>query len=170
MAAGDAFDAALELLNACQAALATTPGGAIDRAYVSPGLPAFDCCPQITVHAGGTGEGDTAPLAPPLSPGHRANVQGTVPMLQLTVTVIRCSPVWEENAKQPPSPAALQAAAEVTYNDVWAIWSLLRDAKRAETLFAPASREFFFDPAFPVLTSGGCAGWQLPFRVALGGY
>ena len=174
MAATDLYDAARELLEACEAAVATTPGGAIERSYVSPGLPALDCCPQLTVHVGASIEGDTSPLAPPLQPAHRASQGLTVPLVQLTATVVRCAPSWDEGADQPPPTSEIDDVARLTNADLWAIWNMLRDLHRAGSLFSapagPGSREFFFDPAFPISVQGGCAGWSIPFRVSLGGY
>src|SRR5665811_316733 len=93
-AATDLFDLAKEYLQACEAAVATTPGGPIARSFVSPGLPAWDCCPQLSVHVGGPVIGDTMPLAPPLQPGHRFEDTGTVNLVALTATVLRCSPTF----------------------------------------------------------------------------
>lgn len=168
MAATDLFDVAHELLEACAAAVATTPAGAIDRAFVSPSLPAFDCCPQLTVHVGNALEGDSLPLSPPMQPSHRV-VDKLVPMVQLTCSVIRCTP-GPDMRGDPPEVVEIEDAAKQTNADLWAIWNGLRTAKREETLFPPREREFFFDPAFPISIQGGCAGWLIPFRVTLGGY
>lgn len=166
---GDLFSAATELLAACEAAIATAPGGAIARAFVSPGLPALDCCPQLTVHAGGPGEADTQPLTTPLQPGHRVSQTALVNLIQFTITVVRCSP-----SEAIPPAAALQASAEETFGDLWALWNVLKQEHRAGNLFdaeaGPGSRELFFDPAIPLNPQGGCAGWLVPLRVSLGGY
>ncbi len=173
MAPADLYAVAAELLAGCSDAVATTVGGPIDRAFVSPGLPALDCCPQLTVHVGAAAEGDTEPLSPPLQPGHRTP-GNLVPLVQLCATVVRCSPVWNDGSDSPPAPSAIEAAAVETTQDLWAIWNVLRQQHRAGTLFTapagPGSREFFFDPVFPINAAGGCAGWFIPFRVSLGGY
>lgn len=168
MAASDLFDVARELLTACAAAVATTDAGAIDRVFVSPSLPAFDCCPQLTVHVGNALEGDSSPLSPPMQPSHRA-VDKVVPMVQLTCSVVRCLAGPDARGNAPPV-SAIEDAARQTNADLWAIWNELRTMKRDGTLFAPREREFFFDPAFPISVQGGCAGWLIPFRVTLGGY
>lgn len=172
MAAGDLYAAARELLEATQAAL-VLEGAPVDRAFVSPALPALDCCPQLTVHIGGAAEGDTAPLQPPLQPGHRTPQVGVVPLVQLTVTIVRCSPVQDAGGN-PPAASAIDATAEATAADLWAIWNHLRTLHREGLLFTapagPPGREMYFDPAFPLNTAGGCAGWQIPLRVSLGGY
>lgn len=171
MAATDLFDLCAEYLAAVEAAVATTPGGAIVRAYVSPGNPAFDCPPQATVHAGGPIEGDTAPLAPPLVAGERTRVTDAVFLIQMTATVIRCTPTLTEEAGF-PSATELETSANETLSDVWAIWNFCRDQIRQGLLFASPSgrREVFFDPAVAVPIEGGAAGWQIPVRVQLGGY
>ncbi len=171
MAQGDLFALASELLSASEGIVAGTPGGAIDRAFVSPGLPALDCCPQLTVHAGGPAEADTSPITTPLDPGHRTANFELLNLIQLTITVVRCAPMPETGL---PSAAMLSAVSAETYADLWALWCELRDLHRAGTLFTapagPGSRELFFDPAFPLNPQGGCAGWQIPLRVELGGY
>lgn len=173
MAATDLFDLAAELLTAAETAIAGSPGGPIDRAFVSPGLPSLDCCPQLTVHVGGPAEGDTTPLNTTLQPGHRTSQTALVNLVQLTITVVRCCP-GPTDSHPIPSAASIQAAAEQTYADLWALWNELRAAHRAGTLFAadagPGSRELFFDAAFPLNPQGGCAGWLVPMRVSLGGY
>jgi hypothetical protein len=177
MAATDLYDLCVELLDACAEAVTST-GFPIERAYVSPGPPPWDC-EQLTVHAGGPVPGDTAPLQPPLQPAHRVDAVGQVNMVTLVATVVRCCvPIMDEDAQGPwyPPAADIEAAAKVTLDDVWAIWNHVATRKRDGTLFAwpdragHQTRECAFDPAFPIATSGGCAGWQLQFRVQLSGY
>lgn len=170
MAATDLFDLAAEYLAAVAAALVTTDAGVPDRAYVSPGAPAFDC-EQVTVHVGGPVEADTAPLAPPLMLGERTQVQGAVFLIQMTATIVRCTAVSDEDGNPPPI-ADLEASAMKIHADVWATWNFCRDAIRQGLLFASPSgrREVFFDPAVSLEISGGVAGWQIPIRVQLGGY
>lgn len=156
-----------EYLDACQDAIATTLGGRIDRAYVSPGPPAWDCPPQLTVHAGGPVVGDTAPLQPPLQPGERAQEQGLVTLVTMTATILRCSPVPSQTHIA-PSPQALAAAAQECNQDVWAVWIALIQGKRDETVWAPKERPMFLDPGVAVNTQGGVSGWQLQVRVGTG--
>lgn len=171
MAAAGLYDLCREFLEACAEACTIAPAGAIDRAYVSPGMPAFDCCPQLTVHAGGPQQADTAPLAPPLQPGHREQTTQALILVQMTATVIRCSPTLElDGSPTMPDPALLDASAAETLGDVWTIWNHLATLKRTDALWGPKTREVFFDAAIPVMTSGGCAGWQIPVRVQLDGY
>lgn len=172
MAAADLYDLCKALLDASAEAVALSPGGEIDRRFVSPGLPAFDCCPQLTVHAGGPQWGDTAPLQPPLQPGHRVDEGRALNLVTVTVTVIRCVPGLEEQGQtvRLPTAASLDESSKATLGDCWAIWNHLYTRKLDLTLFPPRTREMFFDPAVPVSIAGGCAGWMLQFRVQLGGY
>lgn len=173
MAPSDLFDLCKEYLAACEAAVSGAPGGSIDRAYVCSGPPAWDCCPQLTVHAGGPAEGDTAPLGPPLQAGHRPGL-GIVNLVAMTATVLRCVPTVTSEGDW-PDPAKMEATAQQTDGDCWAIWNYLLTHKRNGTLFAgadgdPDQREMFLDPAVALTSAGGCAGWELPIRVQLGGY
>lgn len=170
----DLYDAAQQLLDAAAVAVATARGGAIDLQAIWPGLPSYDCVPALYVHAGGTSIGDTLPLQPALQPMQRMVTTGEVNLLQLTITVLRCVPVIEEEQASIllPDPVAISAAAAECYADLWAIWNHLKNEHRAGHLFQRPSgrREFVFDPAVPVRTSGGAGGWEIPIRVELGGF
>ncbi|MFL5309680.1 MAG: hypothetical protein ACJ79H_04410 [Myxococcales bacterium] len=170
----DLYALCREWLDVCELAVASTPGGAIARSFVSPGMPAWDCPPQLTVHAGGPAEADTLPLQPPLAPGMRPSTAGSVHIINMTATVLRCSPTVKQAGKsfKLPSPAALEATARECDADVWALWAWTRRAYQAGFLFPSEDRrrELFFDPAVPVRTAGGASGWEIQIRVALGGY
>lgn len=173
-AATDLYDLCKEYLGACVEAVALSPGGPIDRAFVAPGNPAWDCCPQLTVHAGGPAIADTAPLSPPLQPGHRIADVGAVHLVTMTATVIRCSPGVGENGEL-PTAAELDATSQETLGDLWSIWNHVATLKREGLIFAAPdgnakTREMFFDPAVALGTQGGCSGWQVQIRVQLGGY
>lgn len=164
-------DLCVEYRDAVSAAVATTAAGPIGLAYVCVSLPALDCCPMIAVYAGGPGEGDTAPLLPPLSPATRTIRQGDVNLIQMTALVVRCIGTLMSDG-QPPSPAQQEAAAKMCNDDVWAVWNWLKSRIRDKTLFTTPSgvREVFFDAAIPFNAQGGCAGFMIPIRVELGGY
>lgn len=170
MAASDLYDLCREYLDACASALELSPGGPIDRAFVSPGPPAWDCCPQLTVHAGGPSAGDTLPLSPPLQPGHRIEDGVLYNMVAMTATVIRCTPVVREGSNQAPDATGLEASAAELLGDIWAIWNHVATLKRYYGLWTPKEREVFFLPAVALNAAGGCAGWQMEIRVQLGGY
>jgi hypothetical protein len=170
MAAGDLYALCREFLQASADALLDAPAGPIDRAFVSPGPPAWDCCPQLTVHAGGPAPADTEPLAPPLQPGHRIQDGVLLNLVTMTATVIRCTPTVPEGSTGFPDAADLDASAEELLGDVWAIWNHIATLKRAGSLWGPKTREVFFDPAVALNAAGGCAGWQMQVRVQLDGY
>src|SRR3954468_19183344 len=156
-------DAAKEYLAAVQAALALTDNPTLDRAFVSPGVPAWDCG-QIAVYVGSAVEADTAPLAPPLQPARRVDQHLMLNMVTLTAVVIRCCvpvPTGEGPNILFPSAASMQEVSDQTNADLWAIWNHLAQMKRAGSLFPPERREFIFDPAVPTAIAGGCAGWQV---------
>jgi hypothetical protein len=165
----DLYDLAAEWLAACELAVASAPGGAIAYAFVAPGSPALDC-ELLAVWAGGPIEAETAPLSPPLAPGHRDTVQGAVHLVNLTCCVVRCSPVGDDQGRA-PSAAEYEAVARQTMGDVWAIWNFTRQRHRDGSLFASGhQREVFLEPAYPLPIQGGLAGWQVPIRVQLDGY
>lgn len=168
MTATALYDAAAEYLAACVAALnSETTSGAPERRFVTNGPPAWDCCPQLTVHVGGPAVADTAATRT-LGPGHRIATTGFVNMVSMTATILRCAPIIEGNTL--PSPAALAAAAAEMDADLWAIWNWIATRKRDLSLFGPKERELLMDPASSLNQQGGCCGWQIPIRVQLDGY
>lgn len=167
MAAVDLYTAASELLDACSAQLATTIGGPISRAYVSPGDPAFDCCPQLTVHVSSLSQLETSPVSPVPQPGMRPRL-GVVYQAEMVVTVVRCVSVPEGG--QLISAAQLDLEAQAVLADGWAIWNMLHAHHGAGTLLGPACREVFLDRALAISPEGGCAGWEFRLRAQLDGY
>lgn len=174
MASTDLYDLALELLAAADASLADAPGGQIPEPFVSPGLPAFDFTPMLTVHVGSPQTADTFPLQPPLQPGHRVEIGAEVPLISLTITCTRLVPIVEVTggAILLPNTLDMDAAAQLIDGDLWAIWNGLRARYKAGALFASDSgkREFFFEGAVAFNPQGGHGGWEMPVRVHLGGY
>lgn len=168
---GDLHDLALELLTASIDALDTIPNtepsllGAPDRAYVNSGQPALDCCNQLVVNAAAIREGQTPPGG--LGAGTRHRQQFRVNLVGLNVTITRCDNSLLED--QIPSATNLQALAEQTNADAWALWNYLWNLARSGDLFSICD-EVFFDAMTPVGPSGGCSGWLLQMRVQLEGY
>ena len=162
----DLQDLAQEFLDACVEALDTIPsvapglGGAPARSYVSPGRPAFDCCPQLTVH---TGPVTASPTSPGTTTGTSAR-SALVTVPALIATIVRCIPTGEQ-----PATEDMQAAAEQINADGWALWNHILNLIRAGDLFQVCG-EVFWDGLRPVDPQGGCAGWTLNLRVLLDGY
>lgn len=155
-----------DLLAVAAGALAGTTGGPIDRQFVAAGLPALDCCPQLTVHTAGHGLlATSAPGA--LTPGHRRTV-GSVRYVRFVVTVVRCAPVPGKNGDA-PSPTAQAAIAATIGEDAPAIIDAVAKADAAGTLFGGACREFYFDGATSLDPAGGCVGWVINYRASIEG-
>jgi len=166
---------ASEYLVACAAGLALTPGGEPDYQAIWPGPPSFDCASSsLLVYVGAANVADTYPLQPPLQPMQRISTTGQVDLIALTAVVLRCVPGIEDDGQNLllPSTDKISAAAAICYADLWGVWNYLKNQFRAGLLFASQSnrREFQFDPAIPVQSQGGVAGWSIPIRIQLGGY
>lgn len=168
--ATDLHTLAAALLQASSDALDGLPGplaGAPQRQFVSPGAPAFDCCEdgQLTVHTTAIGED---PHFGPVGSGvkHRAS-KAHVNLATFVVTIVRCVGAYGDGG--PPDPAAMEAVAEQTNADAWALWNGLWSATVSGDLFSVCG-EVYFDGLRAVPTSGNCAGWTLQVRASLDGY
>lgn len=159
---------ALELLAACEDALATTVGGVPDRSFVSAGQPALDCCPQLTVHVEGISADTTAPVNP-LAAGHRTQT-GQLILARMVVTIARCAPTFGGDTLITPSASALQESALEVDQDMWAIWNKLFTVKEEGNIFDGACSALYFNGGIPLDTAGGCAGWTFEVQAAIQGY
>lgn len=162
-----------DLLAACVESLDTIPsfapalGGAPERSFISPGIPVWDCCEQLTVHTEGVIEGDTAPGGN--AAGRRATYT-RVNLPVLTASITRCVPTAGGTTVEAlPETTDLQDAAEQIHADGWALWNHLFNMIRAGDLFALCD-EVFWDGLRAFAPSGGCGGWSITFRVQLDGY
>jgi hypothetical protein len=172
MPAADLYIAASDLLTSCIDLLDWT-----DRAYVSNGLPAFDCCPQLTVHAGPFNRDLVVPTPGSPSPSEaiaKRTTRGNKNRVPLVVTVLRCVPTLKQSGKSTvlfPDPADLSASAAEMMGDVWILWNGLQRLTRDALLFADVEncRCVDFGPATPVSDQGGCGGWTLVVTVQLDG-
>lgn len=180
-AIGDLFDLAQLLLDIVAEALDTIPAfdttleGAPERQFVSPGQPvndfvSADCCSAIAVWAVPTVEADTTPGG--LNAGRRAARQAWINHVGLNAVVWRCIPVGESSAVgvyTPPTAAQLTESARQHLADGWALWNHLHNAQSFGEILDLCD-EVFFDGITPTIPAGGCAGWIIAFRAALGGY
>lgn len=166
----DLQDLCLDLLGAAVEALDTIPNydaqleGAPDRAFVSPGLPALDCCDQLTVHA-------QSIIDAPISPGGLAagkKCAARIGHVGLVVTITRCIPTLDE-AGNYPLPSSMEFAAAQTNADAWALWQHIYDLVCDEQLFS-LCKEVFWDGLRALNPQGGCGGWVMNLRVTLDGY
>lgn len=158
-------------LAACEDALDTIPAaepelsGTPSRAYVSPGIPALDCCDQLTVDARSVVEDARSPSGP--GSGQRARYGARKNQVALVATITRCIPVINDT-KNPPAPAEMESAAAQINADGWALWNVLWNLVRSGNLFTLCGDS---SPTLRQLApSGGCAGWTLQMVVELEGY
>jgi hypothetical protein len=162
-----------ELLAACVESLDTIPlfasdlAGAPARAFLSPGIPVWDCCEQLTVHVDGVGENATSPAG--LATGRR-HVHGRINLPGLITTVTRCVPVVGGTQMDAlPSIESMNAAARQINADGWALWNHIYNMLQQEVLLARC-HEVYWEGLRAVAPSGGCGGWVLTLRVQLDGY
>ena len=165
----DLYDQCVLVLNAAIDALDTIPSlapgllGAPERAYVSPGTPALDCCNQLTVNAAPIAEAPTRPLE--MGAGTRHQQQFRKNYVGFAITITRCGE-WTDF---PPPMDALQDIAEQTNADAWALWNYLWNEERSGALFSICDG-VFNDRLAPITPSGGCSGWVFSFRAEVEGY
>ena len=166
----DLYTVAQEYLAACVEALDTIPtfspglGGVPERSFVSPGLPAFDCCDQLAVHVSGVTD---SPTSMSISTGRSASTMKTN-LVGLVATATRCIPVVSDNGAI-PSVTDMEAAAEQINADGWALWNHIYNMIRADLLFTLCG-EVFWDGLRSINPQGGCGGYTLSLRVELQGY
>lgn len=160
---------ALDLLDVAADALDSTPtfaglGGlkaAPERQFVHPGVPVWDECEQLVVHAGGLADRFALPKA----------VFDKVNVPALTVTILRCLPQATVNGKTIVAPSSddLTAAARQHHADAWALWNHIFNAIRAGS-FLTRCTEVSFVSMIPFAPAGGYGGWQMNFSAVLDGY
>lgn len=156
-----------EILAVCDAALATTSGGAIARKYVAHEIPSLDC-EMLCVSIGPlTLRSEQRNM---LDAGHAYKL-GSLNLITFYVTVARdCYPVVDGSGVNAPTPVQHDTAAGEASQDVWAIWNALEQQKAAGSLLGGSCRELFMDGASPKPVSGQMAGWLIVIRVAVDGY
>ncbi len=169
----DLFDQCVLVLDAAIEALDTIPSlapgllGAPERAFVSPGTPALDCCNQLTVNAAPIGEAPTRPLE--MGAGTRHQQQFRKNYVGFAITITRCGPAGTDESGNPPSPQSQQDVAEQCNADAWALWNYLWNAERSGLLFTICDG-VFNDRLVPLTPSGGCYGYVFSFRAEVEGY
>lgn len=164
--ATDLHALAVSFLDVCVDALDTLLAlglaGAPTRRFVSPGLPALDCCDQLAVHVEAVRESDTTP-AGALTTGRRLTL-GRVSEATLVATITRCVP-----SDHSPSAVLLDAAAAQTNADAWVLWNGVVHAVRGGHFLTGCS-SVTFDGATAMVPSGGCGGWTFRITPVLEGY
>lgn len=178
MPAADLYTSAASLLTACYDLLGwdTRAGGGPARSYVSNGPPAYECCPQLTVHVSAYGR-DLLPATPgspaAFSAAAKRTTRGSKNHVPFVVTVLECVPTFVESAKGKvtwPDPAEIDAASAVMMADSWILWNGLQRLKREDILFPDSPcRVMDIGPAQPVTDQGGCGGWTIIVTAQLDG-
>lgn len=158
------YDFAAQLLVACEEALATTAAGVPEISYVTVDSPALDCPEQLTVH---TSTLQIDAQGPPMSTGQRIKMDYRI-LDTIIATVVRCTP--QSLNGNPPTPAELDALAQVVNEDLWVIWNHVTKRIRDNTLFEGACQYNDFDVARAQRESGASAGWVFTVRVAIDGF
>lgn len=168
----DLYDMAAEVLAACVAALDTLTAvdgleGAPARRYVAPGLPAFDCCDELTVRVALIGQGGV----PGVTAGREHSI-GRQNLATLIATVTRCTPTGSGTGKsyKPPTEAALEANARQVLADGWVLWNHLSQQIASDTLLGGRCSVAHWDGGRPLDPQGGCAGWIFQLRPEIDGY
>jgi len=145
--------------------------GAPDARFITPGLPAIDCCPAMWAYTGILQEAPTSTRAA-LDPGHRSGSLPRVSLPTVNLLVARCTPTFRQGGGadiEPPTSDQLAAVARQVYADGWVLWTAISRAIRAGELLTRCS-EAYLDSGDPLDPSGGCAGWTMTLRVNLPGY
>lgn len=170
--AASLYNAASRLLEVAADALDTLVTlnlrGCPQRAYVSPGLPAFDC-EQLTVHVAAMGEEVTSPLSPNPATAQRQKF-GRVNMVTFTTSIVRClTAVTDENT--PPDAGKEDADALQLNCDGWTIWEAFYWHARAGTLLGDdLCRLVRQQASHPVDPSGGVGAWIINTQLEVGGF
>lgn len=166
----DLYSQYQELLEAAVSALDMIPtdcpglGGAPDRAFVSGGTPALDCCDQLTVSPAPIREAPTQPLEMGSGTRHQQGFRKNYVGFNITIT--RC---LEWGSDQLPPPSAQEAVAEQVAADGWALWNYLWNMARSGDIFSLCGG-VYFDSLAPLTPSGLCYGWVLSLRAELDGF
>jgi hypothetical protein len=160
-----------DFFEVCYAALADTPGGQPECAYVNEGPPAWDACPCLVCWTGAPAVGDTFPLQPALAPMHRIELGRQVNIVTYTAVALRCQAIMHEDGTLPQPPEHIAPTREINA-DMWAMWNWLKEAHRQGILFGDDSgkREFSLEPGIAYNPQGAAAGSAITCRVQLDGY
>ena len=117
----DLFDLAEDFLEACVDALDTIPlrsgaRGCSGAELRCAGVPALDCCPQLTVDVRAVQEDPRSPSGP--GSGQRARYGARKNNVFMVATIVRCYPT-----EIPATVTEMEAAAEQVNADGWALWN-----------------------------------------------
>ena len=159
-----------EYLAACVEALDTIPGlaglgGSPPRSFVTHGRPVLDCCDQLTVNVDAVTESPTGRVAGATAKSFKT---GWTNLVSLVATISRCIPVPDAHGNPPPVAEMVAASAQLNA-DNWALWNHVHNLVVAGLLFEQCG-EVYADGIRALQPNGGCAGWNMTWRVSLDGY
>jgi hypothetical protein len=155
-------DAAQEVVDAATLILG---GTAPARSFVSNGEPAYDCCPQLTVHLMSFG---VMPTTGTSGSGQTGHPHAVIYQATYRLTIIRCTPQPQDDGTI--AAGLLSAHARETYIDLYALFPQLRRMiQRKQLLDADWCRGVSMNAATPVDDQGGCSGWRVDLIVEMGG-
>lgn len=151
-------------------AVSLADAGAPKRSCVIWGQIAWDSCQcgQLTVAIGqtfftGDTQGQNARTTPSGAVAHQSRCGGQLVGVQMTATMLRCSPIQDERGN-PPACEALSSAAFILAEDEWrmrnALVCCLRGLKEQDKV-----HDWIFPGVTAVGAEGGCAGSQANFTV-----
>jgi hypothetical protein len=164
----DLYEKAAAFLAASQEALALTPSGPPDRAYVSPGQPPIDC-EQLVVWNESIGESQFLAGSGAESRAKAIN-RGGLAKATVRIQIVRCVPLPSTNGGRVtwPAPTDLALSALQIDEDGWALWLGLNDALKHGDLHEACSGAERLG-AEKILLQGGFGGWNFSYRVPLNG-
>lgn len=144
--------------------------GAPERRYVSPGLPAFDCPTQLTVHIPALTEELTVPLSPQPATGSRQKARGRINLVNFVVTIVRCAPGME-NSGVFPTVDEEESSAEQVMADGWCLWvTIFRLAMNGDLFGGDVCQVRRMSSSPSLDPMGGTVGWTINLQTELDGY
>ena len=154
------MDLADLLLDTAALCLEDTVDGAPALQYISPAMPAYDCCPALIVSVAALSDESTSPLSPIAATGHRT-LYGRVTLATLVITVLRCAaPVQQDGSV---ITADIESVASQVLSDGWILWNCIDCAIRNE-VFLDLCSIVHFDRAVAIREQGSCVGWEMILR------
>jgi hypothetical protein len=169
--AADVYDISVAFLAAALEGLAFAEAGPPDRAFVSYGEPALDCCGQLTVYTQSIQEVDlrTRTQFGALGAAKQINRGGAITVTQI-VQITRCvtEPKQVGGRLMYPPPAVQQAEAQMIDEDGWCTWLGISDSLKHGALHNLCSGAERLGGQ-KMQPQGGCAGWILTYRYPIEG-
>jgi len=157
------MDLADLLLDTAALCLEDTVDGAPTLQYISPAMPAYDCCPALIVSVAALSDESTSPLSPIASTGHRT-LYGRVTLATLVITVLRCAaPVQQDGSV---ITADIESVASQVLSDGWILWNCIDCAIR-NGVFLDMCSIVHFDRAVAIREQGSCVGWEMILRAEI---